>query len=151
MYNLDTMDKRYVTFGYIFLLSNRLQTIMDRHTRGLTSKQWFVITMLGMFDTPPTLVQLAKMCDTSHQNTKQIVIKLNEKGFVNIEKDPNDRRAMRIVATEKCTEWHLENEAYTRQFIDKMYDGLAEGDTDQLFKSQQKIYDNLEKLEKSDL
>ena len=41
MFDPDKMDARYVLFGRTFLLSNRLQTFMDKSTQDLTAKQWF--------------------------------------------------------------------------------------------------------------
>ncbi len=59
MYDFEKMDKRLIIFANVFLLSNRLQTILDREMGEVTSKQWLVLVMLGMFDEPPTLKELA--------------------------------------------------------------------------------------------
>lgn len=146
MYDFEKMDKRYVIFGNIFLLANRLQAVMDKTANELTSRQWFVVTMLGMFDEPPTLRQLSVMCDSSHQNTKQIVLKLEAKGFVRIEKDPQDRRAMRIIATEECQRWNKENRHFAANFIDQMYKEVSPEEIDIMNTAQQKIYDSLGKM-----
>ncbi len=146
MYDFEKMDKRYVIFGNIFLLANRLQAVMDKTANELTSRQWFVVTMLGMFDEPPTLRQLSVMCDSSHQNTKQIVLKLEAKGFVRIEKDPQDRRAMRIIATEECRRWNKENRQFAANFIDQMYKELSPEEIAVMNTAQQKIYDSLGKM-----
>lgn len=147
MYNLEEMDPRYVVFGSVFLLANRLQTVMDSKTEGLTAKQWFVIMMLGMFDNPPTLKELARKCDTSHQNTKQIVLKLEIKGFVRIEKDEIDGRAMRIVATDKCKEWDEENKEYTTSFIETMFKQLTKDQIATTCSSLIKLYDSLGEMQ----
>ncbi|MFR2839480.1 MAG: MarR family winged helix-turn-helix transcriptional regulator [Zhenhengia sp.] len=146
MYNFETMDKRLIIFGNLFLVANRLQTVMDSQMEGLTAKQWLVLTMLGMFDEPPTLKQLAKMCNTSHQNTKQLVLKLESKGFLEVTKDPKDARAMRICATAKCTEWELANQENNAKFVNQMFFTLTQKEILVTMTSLLKIYDALEDM-----
>lgn len=143
MYDLDSMDKRLVIFGYLFRVANRLQSKMDAQMTGLTSKQWFVILALGFFDEPPTLKQLASICDSSHQNTKQLVMKLKDKGFVTIDNDAADGRAMRIIMTEKCAQWDADNEDIAIHFVDEMFAGLSPDEIVALCGSLMKVFDNL--------
>lgn len=143
MYDLEGMDARLVIFGSLFCVANRLQSKMDARMRDLTAKQWFVLLMLGMFEKPPTLKQLARMCDSSHQNIKQIVSKLQEKGFITITEDEADARAMRIATTAKCDEWDKENSATAARFVDDMFRGMAKEDIGLLRDMILKIFDNL--------
>lgn len=149
MYNFETMDKRLIIFGNLFLLANRLQVVMDNEMEELTSKQWLVLTMLGMFDEPPTLKQLAKMCNTSHQNTKQIVLKLESKGFLQLTKDLNDARALRISATAKCQEWELTHQENGARFVDQMFSTLTQEEIFTTTTALLKIYDALEEISKN--
>lgn len=146
MYHFDTMDKRLIVFGYLFRVANRLQIKMDSQMKDLTAKQWFVILALGLFEEPPTLKQLAAACDTSHQNTKQLVQKLAQKGFVTIHNDEKDGRAMRITASEKCRQWDKENEAAATQFIESMFFGMESQEISHLSGSLMKIFDNLDTI-----
>lgn len=143
MYDFMRMDKRLIIFGNLFRVANRLQTVMDSKMEGLTAKQWFVILMLGMFDEPPTLKELAAACDSSHQNIKQIILKLSEKGFVCIEKDLTDARAMRIKVTEKCAEWEEINRNASALFVEMMFSGLTNEEIDKTSNSLNKIYNKL--------
>lgn len=146
MYDFDTMDKRLLVFGFLFRVANRLQSKMDSQMKDLTAKQWFVILVLGLFEQPPTLKQLAAACDTSHQNTKQLVMKLSEKGFVTIHNDEKDGRAMRITASDKCVQWDKDNEQIAIQFIDDMYSGISMDEIADLSRSLMKIFENLDKI-----
>ncbi|MGC4020389.1 MAG: MarR family transcriptional regulator [Muricomes sp.] len=143
MYNFDTMDKKLIVFGYLFRVANRLQSKMDSQMQDLTAKQWFVILALGLFEEPPTLKQLAAACDTSHQNTKQLVMKLAEKGFVTVHHDKKDGRAMRITANDKCEQWNKDNEQMGTQFIESMFLGMNMDEVACLSGSLMKIFDNL--------
>jgi DNA-binding MarR family transcriptional regulator len=146
MYDFDKMDKRLIVFGYLFRVANRLQSKMDAQMKDLTAKQWFVILVLGLFEQPPTLKQLAAACDTSHQNTKQLVMKLAEKGFVTIHNDEKDGRSMRIKASEQWEQWDKDNEQIATQFIDSMFSGVSMDEVADLSSSLMKIFDNLDNI-----
>ncbi len=147
MHDFENMDKRYIIFANIFLLSNRLQTVMDSNIEELTAKQWLTAMMVGMFDEPPTLKQLAKISDSSHQNTKQLILKLESKGFIRIENDKNDMRAIRILTTDKWQKWNQDNNQNSIDFITKMFLNLTDDEITAMNKVQQKIYENLENME----
>jgi DNA-binding MarR family transcriptional regulator len=146
MYDFDKMNKRLIVFGYLFRVANRLQSKMDSQMKDLTAKQWFVILVLGLFEQPPTLKQLAAACDTSHQNTKQIVMKLADKGFVTVLNDEKDGRAMRIKASEQCEQWDKDNEQVATQFVDRMFSGMSMDEVTDLSSSLIKIFNNLDNI-----
>ncbi|MFW6677144.1 MarR family winged helix-turn-helix transcriptional regulator [Lacrimispora sp. AGF001] len=146
MYDFENMDKRLIVFGYLFRIANRLQSKMDSQMKDLTAKQWFVILVLGLFDQPPTLKQLAAACDTSHQNTKQLVMKLAEKGFVTIYNDEMDGRAMRIAATDQCQQWDKDNEMIATKFMAGMFSGMRTDEITGLSSSLITIFENLGKI-----
>ena len=146
MYDFNKMDKRLLVFGYLFRVANRLQSKMDSQMKDLTAKQWFVILVLGLFEQPPTLKQLAAACDTSHQNTKQLVMKLAEKGFVTVQNDEKDGRAMRIAASGQWEEWDKDNEPIATQFIESMFSGMSMEEVSNLSSSLMNIFDNLDNI-----
>lgn len=146
MYDFDTMDKRLIVFGYLFRVANRLQSKMDAQMKDLTAKQWFVILALGLFEQPPTLKQLAAACDTSHQNTKQLVMKLTEKGFVTVHNDEKDGRALRITASDQCAQWDKDNEEIASLFINSMFSGLSMDDISVLSNLLIRIFENLDNI-----
>ena len=143
MYDFEKLDKRKILLGYIFLVSNRLQTVMDNKIPELSAKQWFVSIMLGMFDEPPTLKQLAEMCCSSHQNTKQIVLKLEEKGFLAIYDDKDDKRAIRIKATDKLRKWERTTQQSANDFLSAMFSDLSQEQLLELSESLGKIHKKL--------
>ncbi|PPK80476.1 DNA-binding MarR family transcriptional regulator [Lacrimispora xylanisolvens] len=146
MYDFEHMDKRLIVFGYLFRIANRLQSKMDSQMKDLTAKQWFVILVLGLFDQPPTLKQLAAACDTSHQNTKQLVMKLADKGFVTIYNDELDGRAMRIAATDQCQQWDKDNEMIATKFMTGMFSGMSTEEITDLSSSLITIFENLDNI-----
>ena len=119
------MEERLVIFGSIFTVSNRLQLVMDQHMPQLSAKQWFVLTMLSFFHTPPSLIGLAKACDSSYQNIKQIVLKLEEKGFVTLKDDLSDKRAKCVAMTSKFSQWNTKTQEQSAQFVDTLFECLS--------------------------
>jgi len=102
---LPEYDDAYLMFGMLFVIGNRLQVIGDDFYEEITSKQWFVLTMLEVLgDEYPTLSELSDAMGSSHQNVKQLVLKLESKGYVTMFTDDKDRRKMRICRTEKSQE-----------------------------------------------
>lgn len=146
MYDFEHMDKRLIIYANTFLVANRLQTVMDAELEEVTSKQWLAIIMLGAFEEPPTLKQMAQMCSASHQNTKQIMLKLHQKGYVNMVKDEKDGRAMRIIPLAKIQELNAKYEERSKRFIEEMFSDLTEEEIAVMCKAQFKLYDRLEQI-----
>jgi len=100
----STKARVFDTFAKIFLLSNKLQYIIDKELQKdqLTTKQFLLIAAVEKaFEGPPSLKEVAYVLGTSHQNVKQIANQLERKGFIVMEKDPKDKRVTRLKVTEK--------------------------------------------------
>jgi len=147
MYDIENMDLRYRIFATTFLMANRLQMLMDQQIQDITCKQWFVLTMLDTFEQAPTLKDLSRACDSSHQNTKQIVAKLEAKGYVRIERDQADGRALRLHKTEKSSKWRMDNKDKAAAFVDAMFSKLSDQEIKMMFKAQQCLYQTLGEME----
>lgn len=121
---LLTIDDRYFLFALITVLSNRMQTIGDTLFDEVTWKQWFVLLGTTVFKQPPSITQVAEVIGTSHQNTKQLLLRLEQVGLVTLETDPTDRRWLLVQLTPKYTafeqKYHSESEAH----ITAIYQGI---------------------------
>ncbi|MDF2909560.1 MAG: MarR family transcriptional regulator [Sporolactobacillus laevolacticus] len=98
------MSDQQFLFGFIFVAANRIDTLLQREfkTFDVTTKQWFLsIVIDNLFDEPPTIKEAAKAMGSSHQNVKQIALKLEQKGLLVLEKDKNDARVTRLKLTER--------------------------------------------------
>ncbi len=83
---------------------------------------------------------------SSHQNVKQILLKLEKKGFVNITIDEHDRRKQRIELTDYCRHFCEKNDEMSANIMGKMFDGIS---TEQLQITIQTIIqseDNLKEI-----
>jgi len=134
-------------FGKIFFLSNRLEYLGDNELRkdGLTTKQWQLIAVTGKYFTyPPSVSEVAEVLSTTHQNIKQIALKLQEKGFISIEKDEKDRRVLRLRLTEKNREYWESNSNEDVAFISSLFSALSDQEVQELFFLLNKLEKNID-------
>ena len=93
-------------FGAVFVLAQVLARRGDQALEplGLTTRQWLLLAVLakGFPGEPPTLSEAADVYGTSRQNVKQIAGQLARSGFVRLEADPRDRRALRLHLTPRA-------------------------------------------------
>ena len=146
---MDLLEKERYIFGAIFFLSNKLQTILDRAfaADGITTKQLFMTLVIQQFgDVSPTINDVARVMGTSHQNVKQIAMKLEKKGLVTIERDSEDRRAMRIVLTEMSQSFWKDRVEEGKEFLEKFFATFEKGEIDSLFSSLRKLSKGIEVL-----
>jgi len=90
-------------FSSIFLLSRQWETIFDRESpgpRGMSAKQWLVFNAIQTGRSgPPSLKQVARLVNASHQNTKALCLQLEKKGHIVMKKDETDKRVLRLEPT----------------------------------------------------
>jgi DNA-binding MarR family transcriptional regulator len=69
----------------------------------VTNRQWLLLAVIDKAfpGSPPTLAEAAAVYGSSRQNVKQVADQLVARGYLNIEPDERDRRAVRLVPTAK--------------------------------------------------
>lgn len=152
MYRQDDLYTKQLIFGGLFVISNNLQTLMDRELSaiGITSKQWLLLAVLEEFykEGSPTLKEAAMLMGTSHQNVKQIALKLVEKGFVSLEKDEKDKRIIRVKRLVSGTDF---GETYTQDalhFLSTLFKDFNSEDLKALLGATYKLTDRLKEMGK---
>ena len=131
--DIDKTDKipdEAMIFGLLLIISNKMDTLLERELQefDVTTKQWFLSeTINSLFDSPPTLKEAAYAMGSSHQNIKQVALKLQQKGLLALEKDKNDARVTRLNMTEKSLGfWKQTDIKRTRDLLEKLLSNLAE-------------------------
>jgi DNA-binding MarR family transcriptional regulator len=119
---------------------------MDKSMEEITSKQWLVLGALEYFDSSPTLKELSSQLGYSHQNTKQLLNKLEEKGYVRFEEDPADKRSIRIYGTNKIKEWEQRNTKNAQIFIETLFDGISNENIEIVSDVLNEFYKRLDKI-----
>ena len=155
----EAMDIKEVEFGDMppqaFLLGllsafdNRYQACADSFFKEITWKQFFAIICINLCREAPTLNDLAEVMGSSHQNVKQILIKLENKGFVMMITDEKDKRKQRIVITDKCRKFIEENDNQSKtsaEIIGSIFEGIDEKNLSITIDTIMKMERNLEKI-----
>jgi DNA-binding MarR family transcriptional regulator len=139
-------DDEHIMFGTLFVLGNKLQVIGDSFYEEITSKQWFVLLMLGVLGESPTINELSNAVGSSHQNVKQLVVKLCSKGYVELNTDDNDRRKTRIHTTAKCNELVVKYQEKENEFFKFLFQGIDKSNIRTTIETLMKFEKNMEDL-----
>lgn len=86
--NFTGIESSYFLLGLLSAFENRFQAMADSTMKEISWKQFFVIICINLCKKAPTVKELAEIMGSSHQNVKQILLKLEKKGFVNARNEP---------------------------------------------------------------
>lgn len=150
MDHIDSMTDQKFIFGSVQVVANQMTTQLERELReyNLTTKQWLLtIVVANTFDHNPTIKEVAKGMGSSHQNVKQVALKLEQKGFIVMEKDPQDARITRIKLTDAVDSFGNESQAKAVIFTEKLFNGISAEELAITRSTLAKILTNLEKMD----
>ena len=133
MMNMDTVDFSNMKpepflLGLLSSFDNRYQACADKFFEEITWKQFFAIICVNLCKSNPTINELSEVMGTSHQNVKQILLKLERVGFVQMMRDEDDKRKQRIVLTAKCKKFCEEHEEGSACTIARIFEGIDDRD-----------------------
>ncbi|MEL7567150.1 MAG: MarR family transcriptional regulator [Dehalobacterium sp.] len=147
---MNELEQKAYIFAVIFTLSNKLQVLGDEFDKNITIKQWLFMVCVSKFCEPPTVSDVANFIGYSRQNAKRIATALHARGYVKIIKDKNDARALRIVLTQKCTEYFARRNDRELEFLDKIFTGFDSELTDSVYKGLLRLGKNIEGIMNND-
>jgi DNA-binding MarR family transcriptional regulator len=137
-------------FGALLVAANKTDTLLDRVLckYGITSKQWLLLLVIfNLFKEPPTIKEAAEEMGSSHQNVKQVALKLQEKGFLQMKKDQNDKRATRLIPTEHSYALWKKTENDGKAFMEAFYKGIDRENLVHTRRTLDQIMSNLNVME----
>lgn len=120
------IESSYFLLGLLSAFDNRFQAVADKLIGEISWKQFFAVICINLCKESPTIKELAGIMGSSHQNVKQILLKLEKKGFVDILVDQDDRRKQRVVLTRKCLEFCRQNDDKSSMAMEAMFNGISE-------------------------
>ena len=112
--------------GLLSAFENRFQAVADSFFEEITWKQFFAIICINLCRESPTINELSEVMGSSHENVKQILLKLEKKGFVEMIADEKDRRKQRIVTTKKCEDFCQRNDQGSKIQMNKIFEGISQ-------------------------
>ncbi|WP_373483669.1 MarR family winged helix-turn-helix transcriptional regulator [Acetobacterium sp.] len=150
MDNVDSMPDHKFIFGGVQIVANQMDTMLERELKehNLTTKQWLLtIVVANTFDHDPTIKEVAKGMGSSHQNVKQVALKLEQKGFVVMAKDAKDARITRIKLTDAVDIFGKESQEKSVIFTEKLFAGISAEEMAMTRSALEKMLTNLEKMD----
>jgi len=151
MNKLDLIPNQQFIFGSLFVLANRVDTLLERALQkfNISSKQWFLsICVASLFDHHPSLKELAKESGSSHQNVKQVALKLQDKNLLELYKDPKDARTTRVKLSEYSIEFWKLTDQDSNEFMTQLFKDISNDELESVRKVFIKLNNNLSEMEK---
>ena len=143
------MPPQAFLLGLLSAFDNRYQAAADAFFGEITWKQFFAIICINLCKEPPTLNDLSEVMGSSHQNVKQILLKLESKGFVLMMVDEKDKRKQRYFVTDKCRKFLEENDNHNKtstQIIGRIFEDVDKNSLAVTIETIMKMERNLGKL-----
>ena len=132
--------------GLISAFENRFQAMADKSMNDISWKQFFAIICINMCKEPPTINKLSEVLGSSHQNVKQILLKLEKKGFIKFVTDSNDKRKQRLILTKECMDFCEKNSSNSFEVINIMFRNVSEKDLKTTINTIMKIENNMKEI-----
>ena len=140
------IELSYFLIGLLSAFENRFQAVADSTMKEISWKQFFAIICINMCKEAPTVKELAEIMGSSHQNVKQILLKLEKKGFVRISADEKEKRKQRIELTDYCRAFCAENDERAIGTMKRMFEGVAQEQLQVTIQTIIQIEDNLKMI-----
>ena len=144
--NFEGINDSLFLLGLLSAFDNRYQAQADSFFEEISWKQFFAIICINLCKECPTIKELAEIMGSSHQNVKQILNKLENKGFVKTIPDESDKRKQRIILTEKTRAFCEEHEEGSQRIVGKIFEGIDADNIGTTIKTIIQMEENLENI-----
>lgn len=146
---IDRIPADAYVYGMIFTLANRMQSVGDKRDDEVTTMQCFMLANLTLFeDYQLNLGQMAELLGTSRQSTRKMADLLMKKGYLNLQKDREDARNIRIALTEKGKRYYSEREKQESRYLDQLFDGFDDDLLEKMKEGLTELFENVTSYEK---
>jgi MarR family transcriptional regulator, transcriptional regulator for hemolysin len=150
---LDSMKDQKFVFGSVLIVANRMDTLLERELKeyDLTAKQWFLTVVVdNSFDNIPTIKEVAREMGSSHQNVKQVALKLEQKGLLVLEKDKKDARVTRLKLTDQSYKFSQMIQSKAAAFTQALFKGIEKDDMSKARTVLQRMISNLTEMDQTE-
>lgn len=149
--NPERMEMEQYILVFIFLIQQRWGYYINKKLADdkITTKQWLMMIIIeNAFAHDPSMQEVADALSTTHQNVKQLAVRLEDRGFMKIERDPNNRRILRLKTTDESRKYWEKRAPEDLKSIARIFEGLDDSEIKSLFEIMvklEKISENLYK------
>lgn len=140
--NTERMEMEQYILVFIFLIQQRWGYYINKKLVGdkITTKQWLMMIIIeNAFVHDPSMQEVADALSTTHQNVKQLAVRLEDRGFMKIERDPNNRRILRLKTTDESREYWEKRAPEDLKSIARIFEGLEDSEIKSLFEIMVKL------------
>ncbi len=102
---------------------------------------------IKLFDKPPAIGELSGALGTSHQNVKQMLLKLEKGGYIKLFPDFKDRRKQRVMISEKGIAFDRKYAEPSREFMEQLFSGIDTEESEVTVKTMMKLDSNLKEMQ----
>jgi DNA-binding MarR family transcriptional regulator len=120
----------------VFMVEQRWRYFIDKDLGpdNITMKQWLMLIVISAgFRSPPSIQDVADAMSTTHQNVKQIAAGLEQRGFMTLERDPDNKRIIRLKVTDRCFALFKSREENDKKAMYSMFENLTDDEMKALF------------------
>jgi len=140
--NGERLDMEKYILVVLFLIQQRWTYTINNEFKGdnITAKQWLMLIVISTaFETPPSMQEVADAMSITHQNVKQLAVRLESQGFIKVERDENNKRILRLMPTEKANEYWAKKEEDHARSIKGYFKDLNDDEIVSLFNIMGKL------------
>lgn len=146
-FSATTENRQKAIFSTLFIAGNRLQTLFDAHIPEISLKQFMLLSVIRHSPEPMTFTELGKLLGCSRQNIKKLAQVLEWKGFLSIQPDPFDARALRVLPTERAGLFFQREFAQYERELQFLFEVYTEEEISTLFGLMTRLYEGIDNLE----
>lgn len=142
---MNKTEKEEFIIGAIFLLANKLNQRGDQILSEITFKQWILLVMISkMKSDEKNINSIAEFMGTSRQNIKKMLLNLETKGYITIEKSKYDARALQVNLTSKTYQYAADHMTATANEADALFSHFSIQEIDNFVKTLQKLLNSFD-------
>lgn len=134
-------------FSSISILQNRLQTIFDKTDEALTLKQFMLLTMIKYSDKKTTLTHLGNLLGSSRQNVKKLATSLEQKGFITISHEIDNKKNTSLSLTQKAEDYADKVSALHTEKLNGIFSDYSDEEIYLFYQLITKLYAGVEREE----
>jgi DNA-binding MarR family transcriptional regulator len=134
-------------FSSISILQNRLQTIFDKTDEALTLKQFMLLTMIKYSDKKTTLTHLGNLLGSSRQNVKKLATSLEQKGFITISHEIDNKKNTSLSLTQKAEDYADKVSALHTEKLNGIFSDYSDEEIHLFYQLITKLYAGVEREE----
>lgn len=130
---MNRIEKEECLMDLLSSVSNKLNQCGDKFLADVTYKQWLLLSLLAQSDVrQQSLNEIATAVGTTRQNVKKMLVPLEKKGFLKMEKSKQDARVLQVELTIAAYQFIIKYDDEMNRQTNRLFDSLDDDALEQL-------------------